>query len=115
MSSRTEIPIREASDPPDDVDIWQRWTVGIGHGQPRRGADADFRYGVKPGNTRWEQMFSGLPPTTDIERPRRHVRLVCHEQTSRIRIAPKKKPPKGGSQFIKKDFSIRSPRKKLKG
>jgi hypothetical protein len=60
-------------------------------------------------------MFSGLPPTTDIERPRRHVRLVCHEQTSRIRIAPKKKPPKGGSQFIKKDFSIRSPRKKLKG
>ena len=45
MSPRTEIPIREASDPPDDVDIWQRWTVGIGHGQPRRGADADFRYG----------------------------------------------------------------------
>ena len=38
---------REASDPPDDVDIWQRWTVGIGHGQPRRGADADFRYGSK--------------------------------------------------------------------
>jgi len=28
-----------------NVDIWQRWTVGIGHGQPRRGADADFRYG----------------------------------------------------------------------
>src|SRR5882724_4599898 len=42
---RTEIPTREASDPPDDVDIWQRWMVGIGHGQPRRGADADFRYG----------------------------------------------------------------------
>ena len=34
------------------------------------------RLWVKPGNTRWEQMFSALPPTTDIERPRRHVRSV---------------------------------------
>src|SRR5258705_5858231 len=53
-SPRTEIPTREASDPPDDVDIWQRWTVGIGHGQPRRGADADFRYGVINGRYQLE-------------------------------------------------------------
>ena len=43
------MPTREASDPPDDVDIWQRWTVGIGHDQPPRGADADFRYGSAEG------------------------------------------------------------------
>ena len=29
----------------DNVDIWQRWTVGIGHDQTRHGADADFRNG----------------------------------------------------------------------
>ena len=31
---------------------------------------------VKPGKTPTEQMSSALPPTTDIERPRRHVREV---------------------------------------
>src|SRR5258706_10941387 len=31
---------------------------------------------VKTGKAQWEHMFSALPPTTDIERPRRHVRVV---------------------------------------
>src|SRR5450631_1643628 len=31
---------------------------------------------VKLGNARSEPMFSALPPTTDIERPLRHVRFV---------------------------------------
>jgi hypothetical protein len=33
---------------------------------------------VKTGKAQCEHMFSALPPTTDIERPRRHVRA---EQT----------------------------------
>ena len=32
---------------------------------------------VKPGNTRCEQMSSVIHPTTDIQRPRRHVRVVA--------------------------------------
>ena len=31
---------------------------------------------VKTGNTRSEPMSSALPPTTDMQRPRRHVRVV---------------------------------------
>ena len=40
-----------------NVDIWQRWTVGIGHDQPPRGAAADFRYGSKADLTTLERDF----------------------------------------------------------
>ena len=59
-SPRTEIPTREASDPPDDVDIWQRWTVGIRHASrvvaqmPTSGLGQTEKNSV-------EQMFSGHP------------------------------------------------------
>jgi hypothetical protein len=32
---------------------------------------------VKTGKPQCEHMFSALPPTTDMERPRRYVRVVC--------------------------------------
>src|SRR6266478_4830108 len=93
-SPRTEIPTREASDPPDDVDIWQRWTVGIGHGQPRRGADADFRYGSIT-SFYPEPATSGLPRTTDIIRAARLVRKVptrdsCARQS--VIRSPRRRP-----------------------
>src|SRR6266478_136407 len=91
---RTEIPTREASDPPDDVDIWQRWTVGIGHGQPRRGADADFRYGFIT-SFYPEPATSGLPRTTDIIRAARLVRKVPTHKVAALQPAAREQEPRG--------------------
>src|ERR1035437_957439 len=47
---------------------------GNGYVLPK--ATAPHLDSTKRRNARFEQMFSALPPTTDIERPRRHVRVV---------------------------------------